>query len=149
MVGYDYIETLGLEVVKGRDFDEHHTSDPNTAIIVNETLVKALKWENPIGKQVTQGRFQAQVVGVVKDFNFRSLHNAIEPLLIRMQLQPWGRLILRIQGRNIVQTMNLLEEKWKSIAPNRPFEYTFLDEEFGRLYDADQRQNKLVQSFCL
>jgi len=146
-VGYDYVETLGLELVTGRDFDKHHTSDPDNALIVNETLVKVMKWKNPLGKRITQNRFQAEVVGVVRNFNFRSLHNAIEPLLLRMQPRPGGRLILKIQGQNIVETMSLLERKWKSISQNRPFEYSFLDEEFDKLYNADQRLNKLVKLF--
>jgi putative ABC transport system permease protein len=146
-VGYDYAETLGLELVAGRDFDKRHTSDPDNALIVNETLVKAMKWKNPLGKRITQNRFQAEVIGVVKDFNFRSLHNPIDPLLLRMQPRPGGRLILKIEGHSVVKTISLLEKKWKSISPNWPFEYSFLDEEFGKLYDADQRLNKLVKLF--
>ena len=147
LVGYDYVETLGLQLVTGRDFDRGHSSDADKAVIVNEMLVKVMKWKNPIGKRITQNRFQAEVIGVIKDFNFRSLHNAIEPLLLRMQPRPGGRLILKIQGQSIMETMRLLEKKWKSISPNWPFEYTFLDEEFGKLYNADQRLNKLVKFF--
>jgi putative ABC transport system permease protein len=96
-VGYDYAETLGLELVKGQDFEEGHTSAPDKAVIVNETLVKFMGWEDPIGKRITRPNgFQAKVVGVVKDFNFRSLHNATEPLLIRMQRQPGGMKVLAI-----------------------------------------------------
>ncbi len=149
MVGYDYNETLGLEITKGRDFDRSFTSDTSKAVIVNETLVKTMKWKDPIGKRITQSSFQAEVVGVVKDFNFRSLHNEIEPLLLRMRRRPGGRLIMKIEGRNIVHTMSLIEEKWNSISPDRPFEYSFLDEEFGRLYNEDQRLNKLIKLFSV
>lgn len=148
--GFDYLETLGLELVSGRDFDRSHSSDQNNAVIVNETLVKELKWKDPIGKTITQfDFFKGQVIGVVKDFHFRSLHNTIEPLLIRML--PAFRdtaVILKIDGQNTLQTMGFLEDKWKEIAPNRPFVYRFLDEDFGRLYREDQRQNALMKLFA-
>jgi putative ABC transport system permease protein len=147
--GFDYLETLGLELVAGRDFDRAHSSDLENAVIVNETLVKELEWKDPIGKRIDQfDFFKGQVIGVVKDFHFRSLHNKIEPLHIRMQ--PRFRnttMILRIDGQNIVQTMGFLEDKWKEVVPNRPFEYQFLDEGFGRLYREDQRQNDLMKLF--
>ncbi|MGD8539799.1 MAG: ABC transporter permease [Candidatus Aminicenantes bacterium] len=149
-VGFDYLETLGLELVSGRNFDRSHSSDQLNAVIVNETLVKELKWENPIGKRIDQfDFFKGQVIGVVKDFHFRSLHNTIEPLLLRMQ--PGLRnttMVLRIDGQNIIQTMGFVEDKWKDIVPNRPFEYRFLDEDFGRLYREDQRQNALMKLFA-
>ena len=147
-VGYDYLETLGLELVSGRDFDRQYTSDPSSAILVNESLTKALKWDNPLGKTITQFGYEAQVVGVVKDFNFQSLHNEIEPMLIRFQPNFNNtNMILRIDGQQIVQTMAYLEKKWKEINPNRPFQYRFLDEDFGRLYEEDQRQNSLLNLF--
>ncbi len=144
-VGHDYIETLGLEIVAGRDFDRQHPSDSTKAVLVNETLIKAMKWETPIGKIVTQGRFKAEVIGVVKDFNFRSLHNPIEPLLFRMNRSNRGRLLVKLRGESLLQTMELINGKWQNMGSNRPFEYSFLDEEFGRLYEADQRQNQLIK----
>lgn len=148
--GFDYLKTLGIELVAGRDFDREHSSDMAHAVIVNETLVKELEWENPIGKKITQfDSFKGQVIGVVKDFHFRSLHNKIEPLQIRMQPRFANTtMILRIDGKNIVQTMGFLERKWKEIEPNRPFQFRFLDEDFGRLYREDQRQNALMQLFA-
>jgi putative ABC transport system permease protein len=147
-VGYDYLETLGLELASGRDFDRQHPSDPSSAVLVNETLVKALEWDNPLGKLITQNRFRTQVIGVVKDFNYRSLHNEIEPLIIRFQPNyNNSAMIMRIQGSNVIQTMAFLENKWKEVNPNRPFDYGFLDEDFGRLYRADLRQNSLLKLF--
>jgi putative ABC transport system permease protein len=152
--GFDYLETLGLELVLGRDFDRTHSSDQENAVIVNETLVRELEWENPIGKKIDQfDFFKGQVIGVVKDFHYRSLHNKIEPLLIRMLPEFVGTtMILKIDGNNIVRTMGFLENKWKEVAPNRPFEYRFLDVDFGRLYKADRRQNvlmKLLATICV
>jgi len=146
-VDYDYIDTVGFELAAGRDFDPLHTSDPENAVLVNETLVKTMKWDEPIGKIINQFQFKGKVVGVVKDFNFRSLHNVIEPLIIRMQRFPAGSLILKVDAQSIKSAIKFMEDKWMVLSPNRPFEYTFLDDELARLYDADVRQSRLLKLF--
>jgi putative ABC transport system permease protein len=146
-VNFDYLETLGIEITQGRDFDRSFPSDTTKSVIVNEKLVREMGWENPIGKKVLQGsRFSAEVIGVVKDFNYHSLHNEIEPLLFRMVPNNLGQVIARINGDNLLKTLSLLENKWKEITA-LPFEYSFLDETFDRLYTADKRQNSLIKVF--
>ena len=109
-------------------------------------------WEHPLGKRVIRRLpdktiFSGEVIGVVMDFNFRSLHNEIEPLFIRMQQNIGGSMIVRIKGVNTLKIMEMLEDKWKEVSPGRPFVYSFLDEEFDRLYDADRQQNQLITIF--
>lgn len=154
--GFDYIQTLGAEIVEGRDFDPSFSTDPQKGIIVNETLVRFMEWDKPIGKRITQGdHTDGNVIGVVKDFNFTSLHNKIEPMLIRMIRPPDGSfpgaipnsIMVRLRGESLTDTMEWLENKWNKINPNRPFVFSFLDESFDRLYDADLRQNRLVNIF--
>jgi putative ABC transport system permease protein len=154
--GFDYIQTLGAEIVEGRDFDPSYSTDPQKGIIVNETLVQFMGWDNPIGKRVTQGdHTDGNVIGVVKDFNFTSLHNKIEPLLIRMIRPPDDNfpgatpnsILVRLRGESLTETMGWLENRWNKINPNRPFVFSFLDESFDRLYDDDRRQNRLVNIF--
>ena len=152
LVSYDYLKTLGIELIKGRSFDKGYPSDLSKAVIVNENLVKAMGWDNPLGKRVIRRLpdkiiFSGEVIGVVEDFNFRSLHNEIEPMFIRMQQTIGGSLIVRIKGVNILETMVFLENKWKEVSPGRPFVYSFLDEEFDRLYDTDRQQNQLITIF--
>ncbi|MGB2906374.1 MAG: FtsX-like permease family protein, partial [Candidatus Aminicenantaceae bacterium] len=147
---FGYLETLGFEIVEGRDFDKSFPSDPGQAVIVNETLARFMGWEDPIGKRVKQfTNLDGQVIGVVKDFHFASLHNRIEPILIRMIAQPMGSLFVRLRGNDLVRTMGFLEDRWAELNPNRPFIYSFLDEAFDRQYDADRRQNRLVQVFSV
>jgi len=151
-VSYDYLNTLGIELINGRDFDKRYPSDLSKAVIVNEKLVQAMGWDHPIGKRVIRRLpdktiFSGEVIGVVKDFNFRSLHNEIEPMFIRMQQNIGGSLIVRFNGANTVKVMDLLENKWKAVSSGRPFVYSFLDEEFDRLYDADRQQNQLISIF--
>jgi putative ABC transport system permease protein len=151
-VGYDYLSTLGIELVKGRDFDKKYPSDVSRAVIVNEKLVQAMGWNHPLGKRIIRRLpdktiFSGEVIGMVRDFNFRSLHNEIEPVFIRLQQNIGGSLIVRYKGANTVKVLGLLENKWKAVSPGRPFVYSFLDEEFNRLYDADRRQNQLITIF--
>lgn len=154
--GFDYVQTLGAEIVEGRDFDPRFSTDPQKGIIVNETLVRFMEWDNPIGKRITQGdHTDGNVIGVVKDFNFTSLHNKIEPMLIRMIRPPEGNfpgampssIMVRLRGKSLTETMEWLEDRWNKVNPNRPFVFSFLDEAFDRLYDADRRQNRLVNIF--
>jgi putative ABC transport system permease protein len=151
-VSHDYLSTLGIKLIKGRDFNKNYPFDLSKAVIVNEKLVKAMGWDHPLGKRVIRRLpdeiiFSGEVIGVVKDFNFRSLHNEIEPMFIRMQRNAGGSLIVRIKGVNILETMDFLKNKWKELSPGRPFVYSFLDEDFDRLYDADRQQNQLITIF--
>ncbi|MBN1270657.1 MAG: ABC transporter permease [Candidatus Aminicenantes bacterium] len=154
--GFDFIQTLGAEIVEGRDFDPKFSTDRQQGFIVNETLVRFMEWDNPIGKHITQGTHtDGHVIGVVKDFHFASLHNNIEPMLIRMIRDsdsnlPGGvpsQLMVRLKGQSLTDTMKWLEDRWNNFNPNRPFVYSFLDESFDRLYDADRRQNRMVKIF--
>jgi putative ABC transport system permease protein len=154
--GFDFIQTLGAEIVAGRDFDPSFSTDRQKGIIVNETLVRFMEWDNPIGKRITQGTHtDGHVIGVVKDFHFTSLHNKIEPMLIRMIRRPEdnmpgsipNQIMVRLKSQSLTETMEWLEDRWNRFNPNRPFIFSFLDESFDRLYDADRRQNRLVKIF--
>ncbi len=154
--GFDFVQTLGAEIAEGRDFDPSFSTDRQKGFIVNETLVRFMEWDNPIGKHITQGTHtDGYVIGVVKDFHFTSLHNKIEPMLIRMITKPEdnmpgripSQIMVRLKGQSLTGTMKWLEERWNKFNPNRPFTFSFLDESFDRLYDADRRQNRLVKMF--
>jgi len=154
--GFDFIQTLGAEIVEGRDFNPSFSTDRQKGIIVNETLVRFMDWDNPIGKRVAQGTHtDGQVIGVVKDFHFASLHNKIEPMLFRMITRPEdnlpgsvpSKLMVRLKGQSLTETMEWMKDRWNQFNPNRPFVFSFLDESFDRLYDADRRQNRLVKIF--
>ena len=153
-VNYNYLETLGIELINGRDFNKNYPSDKDSAIIVNEKLVKFMGWDKPLGKKIIgqigdRTYFTGKVIGVVKNFNMHSLHNEVEPMHMRLQQKIGGSLIVRIKGASIIETMKFLEKKWKEVSPYRPFVYSFLDEEFDRLYDADRQQNQLINIFSI
>ena len=152
LVNYNFLETLGIELLKGRDFDKQRPSDKDNAVIVNEKFVESMGWENPIGKRLTKGLpdkpdFSGLVIGVVKNFNFHSLHNAIEPLWMSLQHKVGGNVIVRFKAQRLEHVIGTLEEYWKQIHPGYPFVYSFLNREFDRFYDADRKQNQLINIF--
>jgi putative ABC transport system permease protein len=146
----DYVRTLGMKMVKGRNFDG--LDDTLHSIIVNQNMVKYFEWDNPIGKRVkfpgdTSGRFW-EVVGVVKDFNQKSLYNPITPLIIRYSPDNNG-FQLKLDPKNIPATIAGIEKTWKTDFPDLPFSYTFLDQDFDSKYVADQKRGKIFTSFSI
>jgi len=150
-VDEDYFNTLGIKLVKGRNFSG--LSDTLRSIIVNENMVKEFGWgENAIAKKVkfpgdTSGKY-LEVVGVVKDFNQKSLYNPITPLLL--YYRPNNNTIeLKLRGGNIPSAIAGIEKKWKDAFPELPFEYTFLDRDFDSQYSADQKRSKIFTAFSI
>ena len=147
----DYIKTLGMKMVKGRDFSG--PADTLRRIIVNENMVKEYGWgDNAIGKKVkfpgdTSGNY-LEVIGVVKDFNQKSLYNPIAPLILFYAPNNNG-LQLKLSAQNIPATISALEKTWKTIFPDLPFQYTFLDQDFNSQYAADQKRGKIFTAFSI
>jgi putative ABC transport system permease protein len=154
IAGYDYLKTMGIKLLKGRDFDRSYTSEPRSAFLINETLAKKMGWNDPLGKRLQQrfgpdGKpfFDGVVIGVVKDFNYASLHNAIEPLAIRVQSIINGSLLVKISGNNVPGTMKFIEKTWNELSTGFPTDYSFLDKNFDKLYKKDLQQNMLIKIF--
>ncbi len=146
----DYVKTLGMKIVKGRNFDG--LTDTLHSILVNENMVKYFGWDDPIGKRVkfpgdTSGRFW-ETVGVIKDFNQKSLYNPIAPLIIKYNPHNYG-FQLKLDPKNIPATIAGIEKTWKTDFPDLPFSYTFLDQDFDSQYAADQKRGKIFTSFSV
>ncbi len=144
---FDFIKTIGMQIVKGRDFDRNMGTDKEEAVIINETGVKTLGWEDdPIGKKIqygfdlngSQGRI-LKVIGVVKDFNFKSLHNKIEPIILFISRVPRYMMAVRIKGDNIHSTLGFIESKWHDFGAKRPFDYEFMDQSLDKMYQAEHK----------
>jgi putative ABC transport system permease protein len=146
-VGEDYLKTMGIKLLKGRNFTTGANKDGVDGFIANEAAAKLMGWgEDPIGKKVKffHAEKDGQVIGMVKDFNFSSLHNAVEPLLIIQTPDEGGFLHLKIKGENLPETVASIKEKWAKYDPNHPVEYFFLDERFNEQYKQDEIQYKLL-----
>jgi len=143
--GVDYIETLGITLSEGRFFDEN-IMEGNQYFVVNQTTSDLLNWEEPVGKKM--GFFHqevpGQVIGVVNDFNFFSLHNPIEPLVMVYNPNPGQNMIIRFEQQQEQAAITSLNSAWDEIVPNYPLEYRFLNESLKTQYEADITQNKLI-----
>jgi putative ABC transport system permease protein len=157
-VDHDYAETLGLTVLSGRDFSEEYATDYSQAFVINETAAKKLGWNDPVGKELTmtfymQGRVEkkGKVIGVVKDFQYHSLHKSIDPVLIHVFPASYYNdyLVLRLEGADLQGTLAALKAGWESFNPSRPFEYSFLDEKIDAMYRAEQRLSRIFSAFSI
>lgn len=150
LVEDNYFNEMGMQLVSGRDFSKRLLSDIGNSVIVNEAAVKKMGWDEPLGKQM----LQYQVVGVVKDFHFRSLHSLVDPLVfIKLSysdfsnLFQYRQLILHISGENASQTLAFIKEKFAEFDPEHPFQYEFLDDSLDKLYLSENRLMKLIGIF--
>ncbi|MBC7920835.1 MAG: ABC transporter permease, partial [Ferruginibacter sp.] len=149
---YEYLSTLAIQLKEGRNFSRAFPSDANEeggAILINEAAAKALGWKNPVGKHLISQRGSGQsqeIVGVFRDFNFRSLHQKIQPLMILFTAEG-DYLSVRVKPGATRQTVKALERQWRVYAPNTPFDYSFLDENFDAQYRAEQQTGKVFTVF--
>lgn len=148
-----YLETLKLQLIDGRGFTREMAGD-TAGLILNETAVKLLGLEDPIGQYVILNKgandeARLIITGVVKDFNFESLHHEIEPLGIQYLNQTYLRdyISIRIAGGNTRATIEYIENAWKSFIPEIPITYSFLDEDFDRMFKAEQQMGLVFGIF--
>ncbi len=152
MIGadYDFVEVLGMNVVAGRDFDPRFPSDSTQSILVNEAFVRAYELENPIGARVGGPEFFGEpptIIGVVEDFNFRSLHEEVVPVVINMSPDYYvgmRAMLVKIGPEDVPGTLALLERTWQGLFPETPFTYSFLDEDMARLYETERRWSRII-----
>ena len=138
-VDYGFIETFKMEMAQGRSFSKAFSLDKDNYIL-NETAVKTMGIESPVGKQLTLMGNTGTIIGVVKDYHFRSLHTKIAPLLLRVYESRWlSYLFVRIKPGEISRTLKQLESKWKQLAPGYPFNYGFVDDLLDSMYQSEQR----------
>jgi putative ABC transport system permease protein len=148
-----YLPTFQLQLKSGRNFSAQYSTD-STAVIINEAAAKVFAGSDPIDKKLycltdLQGTTTAyHVIGVIKDFNFNSLHDQVAPLVLNLQ-QNNGGMAVRISTHDIPGLLNEIKTKWKSMAPTQPFSYSFLDDEFNKQYSADQRTGEIILLFSI
>jgi len=159
LVDNNFLQTLGVKLVAGRLFSSEFAADTLTSFVVNEQTIKEFGFRSPqdaIGKWLAfdsdgeQIRFN--IVGVVKDFHFKDLHEAIEPFAFRFYNDAnvgFNYMVAKLGGGNIGQSLSTLEATWKKLNPNEPFEYSFLDQDFQKNYEAETRQAGLIDYFTV
>ncbi len=150
---FDFVSTMGMEIVEGRDFSRDVPSDTTYGALVNESMVERMSWEDPIGKKFvfddgnpdTQDQ-ERHVVGVVKDYHQNSLYDPIEPLMI---VQNDNNRLLFVRTREVDprQALAAIERAWKDVFPSYTFEYNFLDADFNSQYQADEKRSQIFTAF--
>jgi putative ABC transport system permease protein len=153
-IDFDFIPVYNIPLVAGRNYSRSYLADSAEAMMINESAAKLYGFTNPadaVGKKFEQWGRTGTIIGVVKDFNFRSLHQAVEPLALRYGYPfSLNRISVSIKANNIQATLAHLKNTWDKVAPQRPFLYHFLDESFNAQYKADQNFGQLFTFFsCL
>ncbi|HEY4206078.1 MAG TPA: ABC transporter permease [Puia sp.] len=152
-VDENYIPTLGMRMTQGRNFSRDFPTD-STGIILNESAARLIGWKAPAGRFLyaldnfpKPDLTRLHVLGVVKDFNFNSLRDEVTPLAIRWRRQN-GKIAARITTQNTASLIAQVEAKWKTMAPGQPFRYSFMNEDFNKLYRTEQEWGKLCITFA-
>jgi len=153
---YDFIPTYGVHMVAGRNFSRDYGTDTSN-FIINEAAVKAIGWKSPqeaVGKNFRYGFINnGHIIGVMNDFHFESLHQKITPLILIMPaVTPaqtfYNNLSVKISGNNIPVALATLKDTWQKYLPEVPYQYTFLDENFSKLYESEQKQGTIFTVFA-
>jgi putative ABC transport system permease protein len=145
-VDYDYVETMKIELVMGRSFSKASPAD-TLSTIINEEAMKVLGFENPIGEHLSAGEDEIfTIVGVAKNFHFKSVHDKIEPLLLYIEREDFSNTLVRIEG-NPEEAVRSIEQEWKAVNPDQLFSYSFMNEDFDNLYRSESQTGIIFRYF--
>lgn len=151
-VSHNFMETFGIELVAGRNFDINLSSDSTESFILNEAAVEAIGWANPeeaIDKEFRYGSRSGRIIGVTKNFNFESLHQSIAPIVFLIPQNRINNVAVKIRDNMRTETLDYLEEQWATLRPGFPFDYYFVEDNFDRQYAAEERLGQIFGYFSL
>lgn len=147
-VHYGFGRLMDLEFMAGRDFSEEHAND-SSHFILNESAVRMFGWkDNPIGKQlILNDTWNGEVIGVVKDFHYASMHETITPLVLYIPRAYQEYVFIKTKPEDVSRVLSSIEQDWNKINPDMPFDYRFIDDHVNQLYKSDQQFTSLINSF--
>ena len=155
-VDHDFLRTMGIEIIEGRDFSREFPAD-SSAVIINEATAKIFNLEEPLGKEIStmdgeaDGQLQFtsyRVIGVVKDFHFESVRQAIQPLILYLGSSR-DFIAFRIKGDDLPGFTGALQQRWNEMAPGQPFDFNFLDDRFEAMYESETRIGHIITLFTM
>lgn len=152
-VDYQYFEMLGIEFAEGRNFSKEFPTDATNAFILNEEAVRQTGMKSPVGKNFATYNKSGTIIGVIKDTNFKSLHQEVNPQVyhimnnVRAETELNGVMLIKLKGPQQAGALSYIEDIWKAFNPNTPFEYHFLDQAYENLYLADRRTRTIINYF--
>lgn len=156
-VDEDYLKTYGIKLLAGRDFAASNKADEDGAYIINEAAAKHLGWKDPVGRAITFIRHtnkreekKGNIIGLVEDFNFQSLHHTVAPLLIYINRHMYYADYLSIRFNQIpaAASIEMLKEKWDSFVSNKPLEFVFIDDQMNQAYNSEIKRAKIFSVFA-
>ena len=153
LVDYDFIETMNMSIAQGRGFSREYATDASEAYIINEAAVQAMDIESPVGKRFSapthDGMREGTIIGVVKDFHFRPLHDEIDPLVMFIVPEKFNFFCIRVKSgiSDLPGTIGYIKSVWNKFTPNFPFKYNFLDSTFDKLYRSEQKTGSVFGYF--
>lgn len=145
---YDFLETFGVELIAGRDFNKKSEEDRGK-LLMNKAMLDQLKDKDWKGQQIKRGRWESEIIGMVENFHFKNLRQQIRPLLIGFQEGSIGYMAVRVREGNVYETVGALEDVWKAFEPERPFRPFFLDDKLNSMYQSEQRTAELISYFSV
>jgi putative ABC transport system permease protein len=147
-IDYDYLPTLDIKLVRGRNFSKEYSTD-SLGVLLNESAVEALGWQqNPLGKKIIDGEDRVlHVIGVLQDFHYESMHQKVGPLAMTLGSNT-GSLLVKVKTDNIPALLTSMKETWHTLTAEAPFAYSFLDERFEQVYKTEQKLGKILGLFA-
>jgi putative ABC transport system permease protein len=144
----DFVSALGMNIIEGRNFSAGYPSDRERSIIINKSFMTLLGVDNPVGHNLSEyfkTDFDRQIIGVVEDFHSQSLHDPIYPAFMGIAGVDYNYVFIKLKGDRLRETMARIEKEFKALAPQIPFEFSFLDEDIARLYEREEHWIRLVE----
>jgi putative ABC transport system permease protein len=150
-VDYNFLKTYNIRLLAGRDFSENYPTDKSEAFIINETGARSFGWQKPadaLGKTINREGKKGKIVGVIKDIHTETLSQPLSGVLLDIDISHLNVFSVKIDARNVPQTLGFIEKKWTEFFPEKAFQYDFLDVSIGRLYQSDQRLSTIIGYFA-
>ena len=144
---HDFLDVTGIRLLEGRYFSKEFPNDTSVALILNQSAVDEFGLTNPVGQQINMNNRERTVVGIIEDFHYSSLHTPIAPLAIVMPFVNPELMLIKISGGDLKTTLQSLEEDWRSVVGNLPFEVTFLEDNIQRMYEKEAKLSSLITVF--
>jgi ABC-type antimicrobial peptide transport system permease subunit len=146
---FDYDKTFNLEMAEGRFYSQEFPSDSSLAVVLNQAAINAMGMDSPIGKRFSIADNDLTIIGVTENFHFKPLHWEVEPMMMLLFPPFYNHVFVRVAGEDIQRTMAYIEDVYKRLNPSCPFEFTFVDEKYDRLYRDERRMGQLFRYFTV
>ena len=147
---FGFTSSMGLKIIEGRDFSDSYSLEEQENVVLNQTAVKVLDLQNPIGEKLKlPGNKDVTVIGVTKDFHVQSFHNKINPMLIYINREMFVLIALKVNPQNIEESLAFIENTWKEVLPDVEFNSRYMEDAYNNLYQSEEKTGRLLTIFTV